>query len=56
MRISYISSLLYNPYKDGFNKAIDNIPEDFQILGLMVRLYLNILIEFFLLILTLASV
>ena len=21
--------LLYNPYKDGFNKATDNIPEDF---------------------------
>ena len=29
MRMSYISGLLYNPYKDGFNKAIDNIPEDF---------------------------
>jgi len=29
MRISYISGLLYNPYKDGFDKAIDNILEDF---------------------------
>jgi len=27
--MSYISGLLYNPYKDGFNKAIDNILEDF---------------------------
>ena len=54
--MSYISGLLYNPYKDGFNKAIDNIPEDFQMLGLMVRFCLNILIEFFLLILTLASI
>jgi hypothetical protein len=56
MRMSYISGLLYDPYEDGFNKAIDNMLEDFQILRLIVRFYLNILIEFFLLILTLASV
>jgi len=35
MRISYISGLLYNPYEDGFNEATDNMPEDFQMLGLM---------------------
>ena len=29
IRMSYISGLLYNPYKDGFDKAIDNILEDF---------------------------
>jgi hypothetical protein len=56
MRMSYISGLLYNPYEDGFNEATDNMLEDFQMLGLMVRFCLNILIEFFLLILTLASV
>ena len=64
----YISSLLYNPYEDGFNKAINNILkdgfdkaignilEDFQILRLIVHLYFNILSKFFLLILTLAGV
>jgi hypothetical protein len=52
----YISGLLYNFYKDGFNKATDNILKDFQILRLIVHFYLNILIEFFLLILTLAGV
>jgi hypothetical protein len=54
--MSYISGLLYDPYKDGFGKATDNILEDFQILRLIVRFCLNILIEFFLLILTLASI
>ena len=54
--MSYISGLLYNPYEDGFNKTIDNILKDFQILRLMVYFCLNILIKFFLLILTLASV
>ena len=64
----YISNLLYNPCKDIFNKAINNILKDrfnkatgnilkdFQILRLMVYFCLNILIKFFLLILTLASV
>ena len=29
IQIFYISSLLYNPYEDRFNKAIDNILKDF---------------------------
>ena len=28
-RISYISGLLYKPYKDGFDEAINNILKDF---------------------------
>ena len=28
-QISYISNLLYNLYKNRFNKATDNIPKDF---------------------------
>ena len=56
MQMSYISGLLYNPYKDRFNEATDDMPEDFQMLGLMVCFCFNILIEFFLLILTLAGV
>jgi hypothetical protein len=56
MRMSYISGLLYDPYEDGFGEATDDMPEDFQMLGLMVRFCLNILIEFFLLILTLAGI
>ena len=55
-RISYISGLLYKPYKDGFDEAINNILKDFQILRLIVHFYFNILSEFFLLILSLASV
>ena len=54
--MSYISSLLYKPYKDGFNKAINNILKDFQMFRLIVRFYFNILSKFFLLILSLASV
>ena len=56
MQIFYINGLLYNPYKDRFNEATDNILKDFQILRLIIHFYLNILIEFFLLILTLASI
>ena len=52
----YISGLLYNPYRDGFNKAINNILKDFQILRLIVYFYFNILSKFFLLILSLAGV
>ena len=37
MRMSYISGLLYDPYEDGFDEATDDMPEDFQMLGLMVR-------------------
>ena len=55
-RMSYISSLLYKPYKDGFDEATNNILKDFQILGLIVHFYFNILSKFFLLILSLASV
>ena len=54
--ISYISGLLYNPYEDGFDKATDNMLKDFQMLRLIICFYLNILIEFFLLILTLVSI
>ena len=54
--MSYISGLLYNPYGDGFDKAIDNMLKDFQILRLMVYFYFNILSKFFLLILSLAGV
>ena len=56
MWISYISGLLYDLYKDGFDKAIDDMPEDFQMLRLIVYFYFNILSEFFLLILILASI
>ena len=52
----YISGLLYNPYKDRFDEAIDNILKDFQMLKLIVYFCFNILSGFFLLILTLASV
>ena len=55
-RMSYISGLLYKPCEDGFDEATNNMPKDFQILGLMVRFCFNILSEFFLLILSLASV
>ena len=54
--MSYISGLLYNYYKDGFNKAINNILKNFKILRLIVYFCFNILSEFFLLILTLAGV
>jgi len=33
--MSYINGLLYDPYEDGFDKATDNISEDFQMLRLM---------------------
>ena len=68
IQMFYISSLLYNPYEDGFNKAINNILEDgfdkaignilkdFQILRLIVYFCFNILSKLFLLILTLASI
>ena len=55
-RMSYISGLLYKPYKDGFDEATNNILKDFQILRLIIRFYFNILSKFFLLILSLASV
>ena len=55
-RISYISGLLYKPYKDGFNEATNNILKNFQILGLIIYFYFNILSEFFLLILSLANI
>ena len=54
--MSYISGLLYKPYKDRFNKAINDILKNFQMLRLIVRFCFNILSEFFLLILTLAGV
>jgi len=54
--ISYISGLLYKLYKDGFNKAINNIPKDFQMLRLIIHFYFNILSKFFSLILSLASI
>ena len=54
--MSYISGLLYKPYKDGFNEATNNILKNFQILGLIIYFYFNILSEFFLLILSLASI
>ena len=56
MQMFYISGLLYDPYEDGFDEATDDMPKDFQMLRLMVHFCLNILIEFFLLILTLASI
>ena len=52
----YISGLLYKPYKGGFNKAINNILKDFQMLRLIVYFYFNILSKFFLLILSLVSI
>ncbi len=55
-KMSYINSLLYNPYEDKFNKAINNMPKDFQMLRLIIHFYFNILSEFFLLILILAGV
>lgn len=33
--MSHISGLLYDPYEDGFDEATDDMPEDFQMLGLM---------------------
>ena len=54
--MSYISGLPYNPYKDGFDEAINNILKDFQMLGLIVYFYFSILSGFFLLILSLTGV
>ena len=54
--MSYISGLLYKPYKDGFNKATNNILKDFQILRPIVCFYFSILSGFFLLILSLANI
>ena len=56
MQIFYISGLPYDFYKDGFNKTINNMLEDFQILGLIIYFYFSILSGFFLLILSLAGV
>ena len=47
MQMSYISGLLYNPCEDGFDEVMDNMLEDFQMLGLIVCFYFNILSEFF---------
>ena len=55
-QIFYISSLPYNPYKDRFDKAINNILKDFQMLRLIVYFYFSILSGFFLLIFSLASI
>ena len=55
MWMFYISGL-YDLCEDGLDKATNDMPEDFQILGLMVCFCLNILSEFFLLILILAGV
>ncbi len=52
----YISGLLYKLCKDGFNKIINNMPKDFQMLRLIIYFYFNILSKFFLLILNLASI
>ena len=54
--MSYISGLPYNPCEDGFDKATDNMLEDFQMLGLIVYFCFSILSGFFLLILSLAGV
>ena len=54
--MSYISGLLYSLYKDGFDKTINNILEDFQMFRPIVRFCFNISSGFFLLILTLANI
>ena len=56
MQMFYISSLLYNPCEDGFNKTVDNMLEDFQMLRLIICFCFNILSESFLLTLTLAGI